>query len=364
MAPFDPEMMDHVHARLRDHGIALHINTAVTGFTHDLAGHLSVATATGISLTGDLVILAIGVRPEIALAQAADLAIGARKGIRVDQQMRTSDPHIWAVGDAVEVHDDTTAEWTLLPLAGPANRQGRLAADAIFGRTTTFRSVQGTAVCGVLGLTLAATGADEKTLQRTQLTYDKVYLHPTQHVGYYPGAQTLHLKLLFDPADARILGAQAVGEAGVVRRIDVIAMAQQLGGTVYDLEEAELCYAPQYGAAKDPVNMAGMIAANALRGDAPLVQWEAVNQLHTALLLDVREPHEFAEGHPQGAINIPLGQIREQLAELDPLRPLWVYCWVGQRAHYATRLLRLHRFAAWNLSGGILTALAEHVVLV
>ncbi len=361
MAPFDPEMMAPVHAWLRDHGVTLLLESPVTGFLPGTGGKLVVTTAAGDELTTDLVILAIGIRPETSLAQSAGLALGPRKGIRVDRQMRTNDPHIWAVGDAVEERDAITGDWTLVPLAGPANRQGRIAADAIFGRNSGFRGIQGTAVCGIFGLTLATTGASEKTLKRRGIPYQKVYLHPGHHASYFPDAKTIDLKLIFDPEDGRILGAQAIGEAGADRRIDVIAMAIQMRATVYDLEEAELCYAPQYGAAKDPVNMAGMVAANALLGDAPLVPWEDLAASHTALLLDVRDPQEFAEGHVTGALNIPLPQLRSRLEELDPQQQIWVYCRVGQRAYYATRILRQRGFDARNLSGGILTASAEHV---
>lgn len=203
---------------------------------------------------------------------------GDRGGIRVNDQMQTSVPHIWAVGDAVEVKDFVTGEWTVIPLAGPANRQGRIATGVICGRDSTFWGVQGTSVCGVFGLTIPSTGANEKTLQQLGWDYGKVYLHPGHHVGYYPNAKPIDLKLLFSNQDGRILGAQAVGEEGTEKRIDVIAMALQSGATVFDLEEAELCYAPQFGAAKDPVNMAGMIAANALRGDAP---WFTGNNLQS-----------------------------------------------------------------------------------
>jgi rhodanese-related sulfurtransferase len=209
-------------------------------------------------------------------------------------------------------------------------------------------------VVGLFGLTVAATGASEKTLKRLGRGHQKVHLHPGHHAGYYPGARPVHLKLLFDPADGRILGAQAVGEEGVEKRIDVIAMAIQKAGTVFDLEEAELCYAPQYGSAKDPVNMAGMIAANALRDQAPLAQWTALEGLE-GTLLDVRTPREHAAGHPPGAVNIPLDELRDRLAEIDRTRPVWAFCQVGQRGHNATRILLQHGFDARNLTGGATT---------
>ena len=293
--------------------------------------------------------------PETTLGRDAGLAIGPRGGLVVDAQMRTADPHIWALGDAVEVHDVLTGQETIVPLAGPANRQGRIAAESIAGRPTRFRGVQATAVVGVLGMTVASTGASEKGLRRAGVTgFAKVYLHPGHHAGYYPGARPIHLKLLFSTTDGRILGAQAVGTEGVDKRIDVIATAIQFGGTVHDLAEAELCYAPQYGAAKDPVNLAGMIAANALAGDMPLADWAQLGSTD-ALIVDVREPQEYAAGHIPNAINLPLSQLRERYAELPNDREIWLNCGVGQRAYYATRFLAQHGYRPRNLSGGFAT---------
>ncbi|MFW6358936.1 MAG: rhodanese-like domain-containing protein [Chroococcales cyanobacterium] len=248
---------------------------------------------------------------------------------------------------------------TIIPLAGPANQQGRVAAEAIFGRDSHFRGIQGTSVCGVFGLVIATTGVNEKTLQRLGWEYAKVYLHPGHHVGYYPNAKAIDLKLLFSPKDGRILGAQAIGEEGVEKRIDVIAMAIQSHSTVFDLEQAQLCYAPQFGAAKDPVNLAGMIAANALRGDTPLADWQQLADLE-GMLVDVREVGEFAAGHVEGAVNIPLSQLRDRLSEFPSDQKIYVYCQVGQRAHYATRILRLNGFDASNLSGGFKTYQGVH----
>jgi NADPH-dependent 2,4-dienoyl-CoA reductase/sulfur reductase-like enzyme/rhodanese-related sulfurtransferase len=355
MAPLDPEMAVPVHERLRSHQVTLCLGDSVAEFKPNSQRGIDVLTQSGAAHTAELVILGIGVRPETTLAKTAGLEIGDRGGIRVNDQMQTSDPTIWAVGDVVEVKDFVTGEWTVIPLAGPANRQGRIAADVICGRDSTFRGVQGTSVCGVFGLTIASTGANEKTLQRLGWDYGKVYLHPGHHVGYYPNAKPIDLKLLFSNQDGRILGAQAVGEEGAEKRIDVIAMALQTGTTVFDLEEAELCYAPQFGAAKDPVNMAGMIAANALRGDAPLVHWQQLADLNDGLLLDVRNVDEFEAGHVEGAVNIPLPQLRDRLPELNPDQDIWVYCQVGQRGYYATRDLRLNGFNAYNLSGGFKT---------
>ena len=355
MPPLDPEMAQPVQQHMEAHGIKMALGDGVAGFETNEAGQLVVSTKSGAAHAGDLVILAIGVRPETALSKAAGLELGERGGIRVDDQMHTSDPHIWAVGDAVETRDIITGQATLIPLAGPANRQGRIAADVICGRDSRFRGVQGTAICGVFDIAVASTGASEKALQRAGITdYDKVYLHPNQHVGYYPGAKQINLKLIFRKSDGRILGAQAVGEADVARRIDVIATAIQFGGTVYDLEEAELCYAPQFGGAKDPVNFAGMIASNALRGDNPLADWGQLGS-DGAFLLDVRDPDEFEEGHIPGAVNLPLNEIRTRMEELPRDREISIYCGVGQRAYYATRLLLQNGYRAKNLAGGIRT---------
>jgi len=354
MPPLDAEMVTPVHDRLTANGVQLRLGDGVTGFEQTREGTLIVSTKSGEKHPADLVILGIGVRPETKLAKDAGLDIGDRGGIRVNEQMRTNDDHIWAVGDAVEVRDWVTGEWILIPLAGPANRQGRVAADAICGRDTTFRGVQGTTVCGVFDLIVAATGASEKTLKRVGMAYEKVYLHPGHHVGYYPGARPINIKLLFSPQEGRILGAQAVGEEGVEKRMDVIAMALQNRATVFDLEEAELCYAPQFGAAKDPVNLAGMVAANVLRGDAPIIHWDKLAE-EEALLLDVREVGEFEAGHVEGALNIPLTQLRDRVHELPKDQKIAVYCQVGQRAYYATRALRLQGFDAHNLTGGFKT---------
>jgi len=353
MPPLDPEMVVPIYDRLKSHGVQVNLGDGVTRFEAE-GDRLQITTESGQQYGADLVILAIGVRPETKLAQDAGLDLGDRGGFRVNEQMQTNDPHIWAVGDAVEVQDYVTGEWTLIPLAGPANRQGRIAADAIAGRDMKFRGVQGTSVCGIFDLVVASTGASEKTLKRLNIPYEKIYLHPGHHVGYFPGAKPIDMKLLFSPDDGRILGAQAAGSQGVEKRIDVIAMALQRHATVFDLEEAELCYAPQFGAAKDPVNFAGAIAANHLRGDAPVVQWDAVDW-ERGFLLDVREKGEFEAGYVSGAINIPLGQLRDRLEELPQDRDIYVYCQVGQRAYYATRALRLNHYPAFNLTGGFKT---------
>ncbi len=354
MPPLDAEVASLVNERLQASGVQVYLNDGVTAFAANSDG-LSATTEHGLILRADIVILAIGVRPETSLAKAAGLAIGESGGIRVDETMRTSDPNIWAVGDAVETTDIVTGSKVVIPLAGPANRQGRVAAEAIAGRGTHFRGVQATSVCGVFGLTVASTGASEKSLRRAGVTdYERIYLHPGHHVGYYPGAKPIHLKVLFRKSDGRVLGAQGVGEEGVDKRIDVIAMAIQLGGTVHDLSEAELCYAPQFGAAKDPVNLVGFIAENSRDGDMPLGDWDGIGTNGHALL-DVRDPSETAAGTIPGAILIPLHELRARSSEVPADRPVDVLCAVGQRAYYAARLLRQHGIDARTLSGGMST---------
>jgi NADPH-dependent 2,4-dienoyl-CoA reductase/sulfur reductase-like enzyme/rhodanese-related sulfurtransferase len=364
MPPIDPEMAVPIQEHLTANGVALCLGDAVAGFEQGSEGNtISVITRSGGRHVCDMVLLAIGVRPEITLAKGASLEIGQLGGIRVNDQMRTSDERIWAVGDAVEVRDFVSGEWSLFPLAGVANRQGRTAADVILGREARFRGVQGTIVCQVFDITVAATGMSEKSLNRCKLHsqeghYEKIYLHPGHHVNYYPGAKPITMKLIFSTEDGKVLGAQAVGEEGVEKRIDVIAMAIQKGATVFDLEEAELCYAPQFGAAKDPVNIAGMIAANALRGDAPVAHWPDVKSSQS-YVLDVREPDEFDSGHVEGAHNIPLHSLRDSMSGLPRDREILVYCAVGQRSYYASRALRLNGFPAKNISGGMKTYHAE-----
>jgi NADPH-dependent 2,4-dienoyl-CoA reductase/sulfur reductase-like enzyme/rhodanese-related sulfurtransferase len=352
LAPLDVEQSRAVEDVLRRHGVTLALGEAVTGFVQQASGEIAVQTKAGTTYPADIVILALGVRPDTALAKSAGLQLGERGGIKVDEHMRTSDPDIYAVGDAVEVHDVVTGADTLLALAGPANRQGRIAADAMKGRSSRFRGVQGTAIIGLFGTTVAWTGASEKTLRRLgRDDFEKIYLYPNHHARYYPGAKTIAMKLIFAKADGRILGAQAYGEEGVDRRIDVIATLIQKGGTVYDLEEAELCYAPQYGSAKDAANFAGMIAANVLRNDMPVAHWSTDNE---SLLLDVREPAEIATYAVSDAIHIPLRQLRARLSELPRDREIAVICRSGQRAYLATRILLQNGFSAKTLSGGVL----------
>jgi len=353
LAPLDPEMAHIVEGYVERHGIRLALNDGVAGFKQAANGAVDVLTKSGKSYPADIVILALGVRPDTTLAKMAGLKIGERGGIRVDEHMRTSNPDIFAVGDAVEVKDFVTGEWSLIALAGPANRQGRIAADVIAGRDSRFRGSQGTSIIGLFGAAAAWTGASEKTLKRLRDSdYEKIYLYPNSHAGYYPGARPIAMKVIFRKSDGRLLGAQALGVDNVDKRISALAMAIQMGATVYDLEEAELCYAPQFGSAKDPVNFAGMVAADVLHGDMPISHWDSAEK---GFLLDVREPMELAVENAPGAVNIPLGQLRARLGELPRDREILVICRSGQRAYYATRMLLQKGFRARNLAGGMLS---------
>jgi NADPH-dependent 2,4-dienoyl-CoA reductase/sulfur reductase-like enzyme/rhodanese-related sulfurtransferase len=353
MPPLDPEMAKIVERYLTKNRVKLELNDGVAGFQKSPEGALEVLTTSGKRHQADIVILAIGVRPETTLAKLAGLEIGQRGGIRVDEHMRTSQPDIFAVGDAVEVKDFVTGQWMLIPLAGPANRQGRIAAEVIAGRDSRYRGTQGTSICQVFEGVVAQTGASEKLLtQIGDKDFEKIYLYPNSHAGYYPGAKMLSIKVLFRQSDGRLLGAQVLGEDGVPERINSFAVAIQMGATVYDLEEAELCYAPPFGSAKDPVNFAGMLAANYLRGDMPIAHWDSVGD---QFLLDVRNPSELAVESIPGALNIPLPQLRSRLAELPRDREIAVFCRSAQRSYYATRILLQNGFKVRNISGAMLS---------
>jgi NADPH-dependent 2,4-dienoyl-CoA reductase/sulfur reductase-like enzyme/rhodanese-related sulfurtransferase len=353
MPPLDTEMARLVERYMVRHGVKLELSNGVAGFEQTAAGALEVLTSSGKRLPADIVILAIGVRPETTLAKMAGIEIGERGGMRVDEQMRTSDPDIFAVGDAVEVRDFVTGQWSLVALAGPANRQGRIAAEVIVGRDSRFRGTQGTSICQIFEGVIAQTGVSEKTLKRLgDADYEKIYLYPNSHAGYYPGAKYIATKVLFRKSDGRLLGAQMLGEDGVPSRINAFAMAIQAGMTVYDLEESELAYAPPFGSAKDPVNFAGMVAVDILRDDMPLSHWDAVEG---EFLLDVRQPAELTVEHVPGAVNIPLPELRARLGELPRDREIHVICRSGQRAYYATRILLQNGFKARNIAGGMLS---------
>lgn len=357
LPPLDKELTTPLAQALANHGVTLLLGDSAEAFEQSSDG-LVVRLKSGRRLEAQLVVLGIGVRPENKLAVEAGLEVGPRGGIRVSDRLETSDPNIFAVGDAIEVRDFVLDGPTQVPLAGPANRQGRIAADNVFGRDSRYRGTQGTAIVGLFGRTAAMTGASEKALRRAGRPFRMVYVHPGHHAGYYPGAEGMTLKLLFAADDGRILGAQAVGGAGVDKRIDVLAVAIQAGLTVYDLEEMELAYAPQFGSAKDPVNMAGFVAAGLLRGDHPqidLAEFLAMPPSDRPLLLDVRTPAEFAAGSVPGAINVPVDELRARLTELPTERPVVAYCQVGQRGYLATRILLQAGRDVRNLSGGYRT---------
>ncbi len=353
LLPIDVENARVAEAHLRKNGLKIMLKSGATGFRETESGALEVDTDSGKSYTADIVILAIGVRPNTTLAKMAGIEIGERGGIRVDDNMRTSDPNIFAAGDVVEVKDFVTGEWSLVALAGPANRQGRIAADVIAGRNSKFRGTQGTSVIGLFDAAVAWTGVSEKTLIRLGDTdYEKIYLYPNSHAGYYPGAMPIAMKVIFRKSDGKLLGAQGLGKDGVDKRISVLAAMLQMGATIYDLEQSELCYAPQFGSAKDPVNFAGMVAVDVLQGDMPLSHWE---EAKNGFVLDVREPIELAVEKFEGATNIPLGQLRTRLAELPKDKVIHVICRSGQRAYYATRVLLQNGFNAKTVAGGMLS---------
>lgn len=359
LTPFDKEMTQPIVAELANKGVDLILGQSAEAVEQSTDG-LAVCLNSGQRLPAQLVIFGIGVRPENKLAVEAGLDVAPRGGIRVNDHLQTSDPDIYAVGDAVEVKDAIFGEQTQVPLAGPANRQGRIAADNVFGRAGTYRGTQGTAILGFFNRTAAITGASEKTLRRSNRPFRKVYIHPAHHAGYYPGAEGMTLKLLFDPTTGRVLGAQGVGGAGVDKRIDVLAVAIQAGMSVFDLEEMELAYAPQFGSAKDPVNMAGFVASGLLRGDHPQTDIDAVLATPTAerpFLVDVRTAQEFSSGHIPGAVNIPVDELRSRMEELPRDRKIAVYCQVGQRGYLATRILLQAGYSVENLGGGYKTYL-------
>jgi len=357
MAPVDYEMAAEVHEHLALHGINLVLGDGLKAIEKvENADSLKVQTASGRELETDLVVLAIGVRPNTKLAKESGIEVTQRGHIVTNERMQTSDPDIYAVGDVVQVKSAITGLPTTLALAGPASRQGRVAADNIAGRDMTFKGVRGTSVVKVFDLTVAATGMNTRQLQQAGLEFESVATHNNNHAGYYPGAAPIHLKLLFGP-EGQIYGAQAVGTTGVEKRIDVIATAMHGKLTVFDLEDLELSYAPPFGSSRDPVNNIGFTAANVLRGDSPVKHWDEVASLNPDewYRLDVREQEEQAVGGIDGAHNIPLAQLRSRLAELPRDKKILVNCASGQRSYFATRLLRQKGFNAYNLSGGFKT---------
>lgn len=351
LAPLDPELAQPVADELIRHGIDLRLGSALARVTDT-----GVELADGTVIEADLVILAIGVRPDTTLARAAGVEVGPRGGIAVDACNRTSDPAIYAVGDAAEKSDALDGESVLVPLANIANRQGRVVADHIMGRPVREVATIGTAIVKVFDLVVATTGWNEKRLRAAGRPCIALHSHPGSHAGYYPGAETMMLKVLIDPASGEILGAQGVGRSGVDKRIDVIATAIRAGMTAPELADLELAYAPPFGSAKDPVNMLGYMAENVLSGLSTTVQWHELGaRLRAgACLIDVRTPREFAAGHIPGAVLIPVDELRERAGEI-PSGDVIVYCQVGQRGHTAAALLRELGIEADNLDGGYRT---------
>ncbi|MEZ8473427.1 FAD-dependent oxidoreductase [Vibrio cyclitrophicus] len=375
MTPVDREMAGFAHAEIREKGIDLKLGVALESVKYipnehiasfdsgesekhqHLEGELELTLNNGETLTTDILIMAIGVRPETKLAQEAGLQLGAFGGIYTNEFMQTSDPSIYSVGDAIEDKDFVTGEQTLVPLAGPANRQGRMAADNMLGRQEAYQGTQGTAICKIFDLAVASTGKNEKQLKQSGISYEKVYVHTASHASYYPGAQVVSFKMLFDPKTGKILGAQAVGKDGVDKRIDVMAVAQRAGMTVDQLQHLELTYAPPYGSAKDVINQAAFVANNIIKGDATPIHFDEIETLSdNQLLLDVRNPGELENGgFIEGAINIPVDQLRHRMSELPIDKEIVIYCQVGLRGNVAYRQLVNNGFKARNLIGGYRT---------
>ena len=360
MAVLDREMAHHLEDHLTKHGVRVILDARAEAFA-DVDGRVEVDLGTEKIVT-DLVIMAVGVRPESSLARAAGLDLSDRGAVIVDEHMRTSDAHIYAVGDSIQVIDTVTGEPVVIPLAGPANRQGRIAADNISGRSSAYSSTQGTGIVKVFDLTAGMTGANERTLKRLERDYLKVHVHPNDHASYYPGSHAMHLKVLFDATDGTLLGAQAVGVDGVDKRIDVIAVAIRAGMTIEDLEHLELAYAPPYGSAKDPVNMAGFVGGNLLRGDVAL--WYAEewpNLPENTVVLDVRSARENRQWSIPGSLLIPHTELRSRLDEVPRDVPVYVYCRSGFRSYLAQRILAQSGWPdAKTLAGGELTFRAVH----
>lgn len=375
MTPVDREMAGFAHAEIRAKGIDLRLGAALKSVEYRPAatlpsaesgeslehkhveGELDLLLSNGDTLTTDILIMAIGVRPETKLAAEAGLQLGELGGIWVNEQMQTSDPAIYAVGDAVEEKDFVTGKQTLVPLAGPANRQGRMAADNMLGRNESYQGTQGTAICKIFDLAVASTGKNEKQLKREGIAYEKVYVHTASHASYYPGAEVVSFKMLFDPQTGKIFGAQAVGKDGIDKRIDVMAVAQRAGMTVEQLQHLELTYAPPFGSAKDVINQAAFVATNLIKGDAQAIHFDEIDNLtDEQVLLDVRNPMELQNmGYLPGAINIPVDQLRQRMNELPKDKEIVIYCQVGLRGNVAYRQLVNNGFKARNLIGGYRT---------
>ena len=356
MAPIDYEMAALVHQHLTFKKVRLALGDGLKSIAAGESGWLHVELGSGRTVDAEMVILSIGVRPENQLAKEAGLELGPRGVVATNKHMQTSDPDIYAVGDAAAVVHRLTNQPTSLALAGPASRQGRVVADHISGRDAAFNGVLGTSVVKVFELTVASVGMNAKTLEQAGIPFSNIIIHASNHAGYYPSASPMALKLLYSP-EGKILGAQAVGVEGVDKRIDVIATAMHAGMTVYDLEELELAYAPPFSSSRDPVNIAGFTAANILRGDAKVMTWDQVDKLdrHQVTIVDARLPEELTLGMIDGAVNIPLQKIRQRTNEIPKDRPVLVYCQTGQRSYFAARALNQLGFDAYNLTGGYKT---------
>lgn len=351
MAPIDFEMAQIVHAELKNKGINLILNDGVKEFKDQ---GTSIILESGKVESADMIILAIGVQPETQLANDAGLELGVHGTIKVNEKLQTSDPSIYAVGDAIEVKDYINGMAGFVPLAGPANRQGRIVADVINGMPASYQGVLGTSIVKVFELTAAVTGNNEKTLKKMNRSYEVIHVQPMNHAGYYPGASPMTLKVIFDKKTGEILGAQAVGKGGIDKRIDVLATAIKARMTVEDLADLELSYAPPFSSAKDPVNIAGYAASNIMDGSAESVQWHEIDELLAGggILIDVRDPGEVARGAIDGAINIPVNELRERLEEVPRDKDLYVSCQVGLRGYLAARILTGHGIKVKNLDGG------------
>jgi NADPH-dependent 2,4-dienoyl-CoA reductase/sulfur reductase-like enzyme/rhodanese-related sulfurtransferase len=359
MPSLDFEMASFMSAHLKEKGVECILGDGITSFSRQ-NGRLTVHTENGKTLPCDMAILSIGVRPENRLAREAGLEIGQKGGVKVSATMQTSDPNIYAVGDAVEITDHVTGFRTMTPLAGPANKQGRIAADNVMGRRSIFRGTLGTSVVKLFDMTVASTGANERFLAGNNIPYLVSYTHSGSHASYYPGAEMMAIKLFFSPGSGKILGAQIIGGQGVDKRIDIIATAIHGSMTVYDLEELELAYAPPYSSAKDPVNIAGFVAANVLKGDVRNIHWNALSGINpeTQVLIDLRNEDElYQAGMIPGAVHIPLPELRDRLAELDPEKEYIMFCAIGLRGYVGYRVLSQKGFSAKNLSGGYKTFL-------
>lgn len=360
MGPIDFEMAALVHAHLKEKGMEIYLEDGVTAVRHE--EDYSIVSLNGkTEIKADMILLGIGVVPDNQLAKMANLEMGERGGIKVDKTLKTSNPDIYAVGDAIEVIDYINGRPTMIPLAGPANKQGRIAANNICGIYEEYTGTQGTSVLKVFDLTVSSTGNNEKTLKRFQIPYEKSYTHSLSHAGYYTGATPISLKLLFSPTDGKILGAQAIGYTGVEKRIDVIATAIRAGMTVYDLQTLELSYAPPYSSAKDPVNMAGYVAANILKKDHKVIHWDEIHSINreNSILVDVRTPLEFGLGSLAGAVNIPLDDLRSRFGEIPRDKEVILFCQVGLRGYLAFRILSQNGYSrVRNLSGGYKTYVA------